>query len=53
MEFTTSQFAQVEAAYRGERIAKSFREHAAGRQHLQRRRRLSITHDARRTLRAA
>ena len=54
MELTTSQFAQVETAYRGERIAQSFRQHAAGRQHrLLRRRRPTTTHGARRTLRAA
>jgi len=55
MELTTSQFAQVEAAYRGERIAASFRDHAAGRRHrlFRSRRRPATTHGAPRTLRAA
>jgi hypothetical protein len=55
MQITAGLFADVESAYRQERISASFRQHAAGRHlHLRRRNRhpagLPVSH---RTLRAA
>lgn len=58
MQITAGQFADIEAAYRMERISASFRDHAAGRHlHLLRRNRHEPgAHpgaSARRTLKAA
>lgn len=54
MELTASQFADVESAYRSERISASFRDRAARHRQLVRRQRGKATSNiVRRALRAA
>ena len=51
MELTASQFAQVEAAYRAERLTRSVLDQAARQQHRQhRRRRAASGHGGRRAI---